>query len=96
MPEWDADEMAAFFDIDLGVSATYTHGGVPATITVIFDNAFVAVEGVESLGPAATCKTSDVASAAHGDTLVIGGVTYNITGVHPDGTGITILMLSRD
>ncbi len=90
----------AVFLADFGVSATYTHAGTPATISVIFDNEYVPANlggiEVESLGPAATCKTSDVSNAAHGDTVVINSVTYYITGVHPDGTGMTVLLLSRN
>lgn len=89
-------DLTIFF-ADFGVAATYTPaGGAAASITVLFDNAFVAAEGVESLGPAATCKASDVANARHGDTLVIDSTTYNIIGIHPDGAGLTLLLLSKD
>lgn len=94
-----AADLSVFF-ADYGVSATYTHAAVPATISVIFDNEYVPMNlggvEVESLGPAATCKSSDVSAAAHGDTLTVDSVTYYIKGIHPDGTGITLLILSKD
>lgn len=77
-------------------SATFTHGGSPATIKGIFDNEYLAVQGVESLYPVFRTATSDVADAAHNDTLVINGTTYYITGIQPDGTGVTLLILSKD
>lgn len=82
---------------DFGVSASFSHaGGAPSTVTVIFDNAFQFLEGVQSTSPTVTCKTTDVATAIQGDTLTIGGTVFNIIEVQPDGTGITTLLLSRD
>lgn len=91
----------AVFLADFGVSATYTPaGGAGAAISVLFDNEYAPMNlggvEVESLGPAAQCKTSDVSGAAHGDTLTIDGTRYSIIGVHPDGTGLTVLLLSRN
>jgi len=48
---------------------------------------------VESSQPAFTCRTSDVPSVAHGDTLVINSVSYKVVGNKPDGTGMTVLPL---
>ena len=71
-----------------------------ATINVIFDNEFSAARTIgdieiEAAGPQALCKTSDVSAAVHNDTLVIGGVTYYIKGIEPDGLGVTTLILSK-
>ena len=82
------------FLADFGVTALYNG---TTSITVIFDNAYEAVEmnGVimEARGPQAQCKTTDVPNAAHGDTLLINTVTYTVHEVQPDGTGFTTLML---
>ncbi len=101
MPFYSTD--ISLFFTDYAVGAVYTpQGGQATSIRVIFDNEFQAIEmlaggvGVESTSPAALCRTSDVSSAKHRDTLVVGGKTYHVTGVHPDGTGITRLMLSED
>ena len=102
MPSWTTEDIAAMFEDDGLIStAAFSHsGGVAVDISVIFDNDFRAVnmaDGViESAGPQAVCKSSDVASAVHGDTLAISGTTYNIIGIEPDGTGMTTLILSKD
>lgn len=92
-------DLDIFFSSDgFAVQATY-EGRI---INVIFDSEYQALEmlgggvGVESSSPSALCKTSDVSNAKHGDTLTISGTTYYVTGVQPDGTGITRLLLSKD
>ena len=45
--------------------------------------------------PSFTCRASDVSGVVHGHTLVISGTTYNIVGVHPDGTGVMVLALAE-
>jgi len=93
-------EIDCFFDPVLTVDAIYTpQGGQASSIKVLFDNDFKVIDlstGIESAAPAVTCKTSDVASVKHNDTLVISSVTYYVSGIQQDGTGITILILSRD
>ena len=77
-------------------------GGSPRPIRVIFDNEYQAAQFAqadaefESSGPRATCRESEVAEVAHGDTLTLRGTTYTVTEVHPDGTGLMVLILSRD
>jgi|SRR3989304_1157905 len=93
-------EIDAIFDPVLTVDATYTpQGGQASAIKVIFGNDFKVVDlstGIESAAPAVTCKSSDVASVKHNDTFVINSVTYYVSGIQQDGTGITILILSKD
>lgn len=95
-------EIDALFDPILTVDATYTpSGGVVKTIKVVFDSEYLSVQvvgdvGVESASPAAHCKTSDLTGVKHNDTLVIEGTTYYVTEIHPDGTGMTLLILSKD
>jgi hypothetical protein len=77
-------------------------GGSPRIIPVIFDNEYLASQyrevdaGIESSGPKATCLEADVAGVAHGDTLVLRGITWHVLEVRPDGTGLLTLILSRD
>lgn len=87
----------AFFADATQTSAVFTHGATVATINVIFDNEFsvMGIPGIEEAQPQAQCKTSDVSAAVHNDTLVIGGVTYYIKGIEPDGLGVTTLILSK-
>jgi len=95
-----AADRAIFLDVDdFGTAATYTpSGGSAATVNGIFDNDFVEVDTGGSVSFAqqqATfmCRTADVSAAAEGDSLVIGGETYIIRIVQPDGTGMTNLIL---
>ena len=91
-----------FFDLnDFAVEGVYTPSpGSPRTIKCIFDSSFQAVNldtgVVESAGPQAVVKDSDITGAKHGETLVINSTTYYIRGIQPDGTGLTVLALSKD
>ena len=91
------EDMDGFFK-DFGTDAELKpQGGSASTFKAIFDARFVVVvNGVESSSPVATCRTSDVKDAAHGDEMYINETTYNIIGIEPDGTGITVLILSKD
>ena len=93
-----AADRAALLDVDeFGSAATYNGS---TTVNGIFENEYfealadgeVAVEGTQ---PRFTCRTADVPSAAHGDTLLISGTTYNVVGVQPDGTGMSTLALEE-
>jgi hypothetical protein len=88
-------DINAFFT-DFAVDASY-HG---ASIRVIFDESYKLVNaltgGIESTGPQAICQSSDVAGAQHGEQIVVNDTAYYITGIEPDGSGITVLTLSKD
>ena len=99
--ETDADR-AAFVDVDdFGVAATYTPaGGTALVIHGIFDAEYNAALGdiqalVATDQPQFLCRTSDVAAARHGDALAIGGASYVVVEVRPDGTGMTVLVLNE-
>lgn len=69
------------------------------TISVLFDKEFtVIVEDVESSAPAVTVADSDIVGIIHGDTLteVSTDTVYNVMGIQPDGTGVTLIILSQD
>ena len=82
--------------------ATYIRQGFPSVeIPVIFDSEYSVSEGIGEPGigvasPQVLCRTADVKNASRGDTLALGGTTYYVQEVRPDGTGITTLILSRD
>jgi len=87
------DDLNRFFN-DFAVVATLSGG---STINVLFDrNPEVALTAVETADILVTAKTTDVSALVAGDTLVIGGVTYYVEKNEPDGTGISILTLSKD
>lgn len=87
----------AFFDTDEFAVDALWKGTEP--IKVQFQNFYsdqragnVAVEG--SL-PSIICDDDDIPDAAHGVTVIISGVTYQVISVQPDGTGFTELVLER-
>ncbi len=82
-------------------AATYTPtGGSATTVNGIFDAEFKMLNpvtgGYENQAPQFSCATSSVSAAKHGEPVVIGGVTYYIRGIEPDGTGLTVLRLSKE
>ena len=100
MPVETADDRL-YMLADFGVSATYTPvGGTASTITVIFDNEYIPVETGGAMPfamqqPKCLARTSDLTGAVENGTLAIGGTSYFIRIVMPDGTGMTELMLER-
>ena len=69
------------------------------TISVLFDKEFTAIiEDVESTAPAITVADSDVPGVLHDDTYteVSTATVYKVIGKQPDGTGLTLLLLSQD
>lgn len=91
------EPFSAFFDNVQGFAVDAVYNGT--TIQVIFDKAWFqdtpGSAGITATQPMALAIESDVPSAAPGDTLVISSVTYTVTEVHPDGTGLTMLLLRR-
>lgn len=71
-----------------------------AAIRGVFDDAFQVSApdglGIETTQPQVVVKSADVAGMAHGDTMTIKTVVYKVIGIHPDGTGLTTAILSRD
>lgn len=97
------DDLDIFF-ADSGATATI--GTTP--ISVLFDTPYrgIGIESgeVESSSPAATAKSSDVATLgiAHGTEIGISGTPggeydgdYTVIGMEPDGQGMTKLILER-
>lgn len=91
------EDLSQFVDpADFGQAATWN--GI--SLNCIFDNGHTAVDAggeirFETLTPQALCRAADVAGAAHGQAFTVGGVAYLISGIHPDGTGMTTLMLRK-
>lgn len=80
------------FTADFGVSATV--GGV--ALTGIFDNAFLESLGITSgSSPVLLVVSAAAPSATHGTSVTVGGSSYAVTAVEPDGTGMTLLRLQE-
>ena len=94
--ESDADRLIFLSSDDFGVAATIGS----ATVYGIFDDAYesvnIATGEITTTAPRFLCRTSDVTSVAQSTTVTIGGVSYKVINIEPDGTGMTALALSRD
>ena len=81
---------------EFGVNITYDAG----TIKGVFDNEFIESNqdeiSVEDFQPQVIVKSSDIPGLSHGDTMTIESVDYNVIGIQPDGTGLTLVILSKD
>lgn len=84
------EDYAPFF-ADFSVPATLG----AATISVIFDKAYIgALMGfVESTGPACLVRDIDIPAITQGTSITINAKAYIVTGIEPDGTGLTTLQL---
>ena len=95
----DDDLENVFFNTN-DFAKQFTFSRVPATpVNAIFNNAFVVVvDDVESLSPAIEVSTADIPGVIHGDTFtnIETSVVYNVIGIQPDGTGMTVVVLSQD
>jgi len=94
-------DLSVFLDSDeFGVAATFTpSGGSASSIVVIQDKEYIEIDGfnssLSSTKPVALAVASDVTGYAKGDSLVIGAITYEVTGGEPDGTGLVLLRLEE-
>lgn len=92
--ETEADRAALLRDF--GVTVTYSGG----SFTAIHDSAFELlplgeVIGVATTQPRLLARTSDVSALARGTTLTVNGINHKLEEHQPDGTGFTLLLLSK-
>ncbi|MBT5286054.1 MAG: hypothetical protein HOL29_08830 [Euryarchaeota archaeon] len=84
---------------DFGEQITYSPiGGDSKTVTAIFDQVYESVEVGGSVPiamsqPRLTLRTADVEGVEEGDGFVVRSLTYAVTIVMADGTGITEIAL---
>jgi hypothetical protein len=69
--------------------------GAGVTFRAIFDEDYIDVLGVGSVGPALTCRTVDVQSHNETTRYTIRGLTYKIVEPQPDDSGVRVLRLHR-
>ena len=79
------------FFIDFGTAATIG----AATVTGIFDVPTAEAFGMLGTDPTFTCAAADVSGIAAGQAVTINAVSYTVTAVKPDGTGVTVLTLDK-
>lgn len=83
-------ETAAFFSdfaIDITVNGIAARG--------IFDDAYGESFGGMVAGSGPMLRLSSSVAVARGNTVVVSAKTYTVTGIEPDGTGITTLRLNE-
>ena len=103
--------MAAYLDINYGhgVEATWTNDGTSTTINIILND--IDKDGlevdVEAAQPIAYCRSIDVPSIAHGNTLAVSAIkdvdgntlkaaqSYTVVSIQSDRTGFTALELEE-
>jgi hypothetical protein len=99
-----ADRLSMLADFGLACRITYATGG-RKDITAILDNEYAAAEltgevALETTVPILTARTADLSAAAHGDAVRVTDedgtrTNYTIRGLHPDGTGVTQVILEK-
>ena len=75
---------------DFGIPATV--GGV-ATLALIDDDYAAALGLVVGSAPVLTIQTASVPAVAIGNAVVANASNYTVVGIHPDGAGLTRLIL---
>lgn len=107
-------DMSSYLDINFGhgVQAIYTNSGnAQTTINIILNNEYVDQEGlevsIEATEPVAYCRSIDVPSIAHGNTLQVSAIkdvegntlspasNFTIVSIQSDRTGFTALHLEK-
>lgn len=84
-------------NLDAFLSDFATSATLPSTAVVrgLFDNAYLDALGIEASGPSFLGKASDLSGLTHGSAVSIGGSSYTVRGIQPDGTGLTRLVLEE-
>lgn len=77
---------------DFAVAAT-----LPSTAVVmgVFDNGADTALGMAGSDPSFTGRSTYLDALTYGSTISIGGTSYTVRQVQPDGTGLTRLVLER-
>lgn len=91
--ESEADRLLFLSTDDFAVAATVGASTVPG----ILADQYIETLEVPGSRPVFTCRSSDVtaASIVFNTSMVIGGVTYKVKVIQPDGTGMTRLVLEE-
>jgi hypothetical protein len=83
-------DRAEFFNSDeFGVEVTFG----ASTFDAIFDHEYVEAGHFAGEKPVAHCRESDISGVSLGSTLTIGGTSYVVREIQPDGTGLALLIL---
>jgi hypothetical protein len=78
---------------DSALSTTATIGS--ASVTGVFSNSFLLVDGIETKAPTFEALDEDLTAVAHGTAITIDSVAYTVIGIQPNGEGSTLLILRK-
>ena len=87
---YDDDIEAAL--ADFGVDALLND---TQTIQGIFDNDYTEALEMAATEPHFICKSSDVTKVRRDDRLRIGAESYRVVNLEPDGTGVSVIRLTK-
>ena len=79
------------FLADFGSEATVAGEAVLG----IYDHAAIDALGIMGEGPTLACATADIGSPAYGAAVSVDGIEYTVAAARADGTGWTVLTLSK-
>jgi hypothetical protein len=89
------EDLSTFFDASSGFAQQATLDG--AAVEVIFDDSYaqsmVGIAGMATSRPSVLVRSTAVAADPVGLPLVVGADQYVIAEHHPDGTGVSVLVL---
>lgn len=88
---FDADDLAALTGEDMPGHVSATLGGEP--VDALFSNGYADPLGIGGSRPTLLLPTASAVSAAQGDSVTVGGVSYTVASVEPGGIGLTRLRL---
>ncbi len=86
-----SEDLAPYF-AEFGVSATIAAGALQGIFDARPGQAF---GFVDTVGPTFTFATAGWPAVARGAAITIASVAYTVTGIEPDGTGVTVVTLQR-
>lgn len=86
------EDFNLFFDVeDFAIGAVLD--GVP--VCGILGTDYIEANFIESNDPVFRYRTSDAPDVSHASVLITPAQKYSVTGVFPDGTGVTTLELRK-
>lgn len=92
-----SESLGVFFDVATGFAVNATYQG--STIPVILDSAYSGVDQgqvlIDAMDTQVLVQDSLVPTVRQGHLLTIGTTVYKVTGVEPDGTGLSVLRLEK-
>ena len=90
-----AEDLTAFLSTnDFAVMATVNGAQVAVIYTADYTPASVGSFGMASSSPAIELRTQDVPPSPAGKPVTVNGAAYTIAEHQPDGTGMSVLILT--